>query len=67
MKFGVDSASLYPGGPHSDTITIPTDEMFDLMKHASRGDDVYGVRPLFIFSSFSCADHDFRHPVSYLM
>lgn len=26
----------------TDTITIPTDEMFDLMKHASRGDDVYG-------------------------
>ncbi|SCV74933.1 BQ2448_7962 [Microbotryum intermedium] len=26
----------------TDTITIPTDEMFDLMKEASRGDDVYG-------------------------
>ena len=27
-----------------DTITVPTDAMFDLMKNASRGDDVYGVR-----------------------
>lgn len=26
----------------SDTITMPTDEMFDLMRDASRGDDVYG-------------------------
>ncbi|KAG0662778.1 Threonine aldolase [Rhodotorula mucilaginosa] len=26
----------------TDTITMPTDEMFDLMRHASRGDDVYG-------------------------
>ncbi|GAA5893487.1 hypothetical protein JCM5296_007470 [Sporobolomyces johnsonii] len=26
----------------TDTITMPTDEMYDLMKHASRGDDVYG-------------------------
>ncbi|GAA5890016.1 hypothetical protein JCM6882_009200 [Rhodosporidiobolus microsporus] len=26
----------------TDTITVPTDEMFDLMKYASRGDDVYG-------------------------
>lgn len=27
---------------YRDTITMPTDEMFDLMRHASRGDDVYG-------------------------
>lgn len=27
----------------SDTLTIPTDEMFEVMKHASRGDDVYEV------------------------
>jgi hypothetical protein len=31
----------------SDTITMPTDEMFDLMRFASRGDDVYGVRSAF--------------------
>jgi len=24
---------------------MPTEEMFDLMRGASRGDDVYGVRP----------------------
>jgi threonine aldolase len=28
----------------SDTATIPTDEMFDIMKAATRGDDVYQVR-----------------------
>lgn len=28
----------------SDTATIPTDEMFDIMKMASRGDDVFAVR-----------------------
>lgn len=27
----------------SDTATIPTDDMFDLMKTASRGDDVFAV------------------------
>lgn len=27
----------------SDTVTAPTDEMFDLMKHASRSDDVFQV------------------------
>lgn len=27
----------------SDTATIPTDEMFDIMKQASRGDDVFAV------------------------
>lgn len=27
----------------SDTATIPTDEMFDIMKYATRGDDVYQV------------------------
>ena len=27
----------------SDTATIPTDEMFDIMKTATRGDDVFGV------------------------
>lgn len=27
----------------SDTATIPTDEMFDIMKLATRGDDVYQV------------------------
>lgn len=27
----------------SDTATVPTDEMFDIMKSASRGDDVYQV------------------------
>jgi threonine aldolase len=27
----------------SDTATQPTDIMFDVMKMASRGDDVYGV------------------------
>lgn len=27
----------------SDTATIPTDEMFDIMKAATRGDDVYQV------------------------
>ncbi|KAI5474688.1 threonine aldolase [Pseudohyphozyma bogoriensis] len=27
----------------TDTITVPTDEMFDLMKHATRGDDVYAI------------------------
>ncbi|GAA5864723.1 hypothetical protein JCM8547_008283 [Rhodosporidiobolus lusitaniae] len=26
----------------TDTITVPTDEMLELMAHASRGDDVYG-------------------------
>jgi threonine aldolase len=29
----------------SDTATIPSDEMFDIMKAASRGDDVYQVKP----------------------
>lgn len=28
----------------SDTVTAPTDEMFDLMKNASRSDDVFQVR-----------------------
>lgn len=28
----------------SDTATIPTDDMFDIMKMASRGDDVFAVR-----------------------
>lgn len=28
----------------SDTATEPTDEMFDVMKSASRGDDVFAVR-----------------------
>jgi threonine aldolase len=28
----------------SDTATIPTDEMFDIMKAATRGDDVYQVK-----------------------
>lgn len=37
-----------------DTITVPTDAMFDLMKEASRGDDVYGVRP----SSATHLSHD---------
>lgn len=27
----------------SDTATIPTEEMFDIMKLATRGDDVYQV------------------------
>jgi threonine aldolase len=27
----------------SDTATQPTDEMFDMMKAAHRGDDVFGV------------------------
>lgn len=27
----------------SDTVTAPTDEMFDIMKSASRGDDVFQV------------------------
>ena len=27
----------------SDTATEPTDDMFDIMKTASRGDDVFGV------------------------
>ena len=27
----------------SDTVTAPTDEMFQIMLNASRGDDVYGV------------------------
>lgn len=31
----------------SDTATIPTDEMFDIMKQATRGDDVYQVRNFF--------------------
>lgn len=29
----------------SDTVTAPTDEMFDLMKSASRSDDVFQVSP----------------------
>jgi threonine aldolase len=28
----------------SDTVTAPTDEMFDIMKAASRNDDVFQVR-----------------------
>ncbi len=28
----------------SDTATEPTDDMFDIMKSASRSDDVFGVR-----------------------
>lgn len=27
----------------TDTITVPTEEMFEAMRIASRGDDVYGV------------------------
>lgn len=30
----------------SDTSTTPTDEMFEIMKLASRGDDVFSVRNL---------------------
>lgn len=36
----------------SDTATEPTDAMFDLMKSASRGDDVFAVRfytPFFLY------------------
>ena len=29
----------------SDTVTAPTDEMFEVMKAASRGDDVFQVNP----------------------
>lgn len=32
----------------SDTVTAPTDEMFDLMKSASRSDDVFQVSFKFI-------------------
>jgi hypothetical protein len=35
------SAKLYDF--RSDTVTAPTDEMFDLMKSASRSDDVFQV------------------------
>jgi hypothetical protein len=36
---------LIVGLPHlADTFTAPVDEMFDIMKQATRGDDVYGVR-----------------------
>ena len=31
----------------SDTATVPTDEMFEIMKAATRGDDVYQVRKFF--------------------
>lgn len=31
----------------SDTTTAPTDEMFDIMKSASRGDDVFEVSWLY--------------------
>lgn len=42
------TASVYAEKPFifdltSDTATIPTDEMFDIMKAATRGDDVYQV------------------------
>lgn len=30
----------------SDTATKPTDQMFEIMKQATRGDDVYHVRSL---------------------
>lgn len=30
----------------SDTATLPTDEMFEVMKMASRGDDVFQVRTM---------------------
>lgn len=30
----------------SDTTTEPTDDMFDIMRSASRSDDVFGVRKL---------------------
>lgn len=32
----------------SDTATKPTDQMFDIMKQATRGDDVYHVRHLLL-------------------
>jgi hypothetical protein len=43
---------LFSSMPHSsevfdltsDTATRPTDEMFDMMKSAHRGDDVFAVR-----------------------
>lgn len=35
----------------SDTVTAPTDEMFEVMKNASRGDDVFEA------SSVFCAMH----------
>jgi hypothetical protein len=45
--------------PHSDTITVPSDELFDLMRTASRGDDVYGVRsflcPFFLLETDTSA------------
>lgn len=30
----------------SDTVTKPTDEMFDIMRNATRGDDVFNVNVL---------------------
>jgi threonine aldolase len=36
----------------SDTVTAPTDEMFDIMKSASRGDDVFQVRREGYFEEF---------------
>lgn len=35
----------------SDTATVPTDEMFEIMKAATRGDDVYQVRKFFLLAS----------------
>ena len=35
----------------ADTFTAPTDEMFEVMKQATRGDDVYGVR---LWYSYQC-------------
>jgi threonine aldolase len=50
--FSRSSVRLFSIMPHqhnqvfdltSDTATQPTDEMFDMMKAAHRGDDVFGV------------------------
>ncbi|CEQ41260.1 SPOSA6832_02938, partial [Sporobolomyces salmonicolor] len=41
----------------TDTITMPTDEMYDLMKHASRGDDVYGTNQLAIRTHLTQPPH----------
>ncbi|GAA6016234.1 hypothetical protein JCM10207_000439 [Rhodosporidiobolus poonsookiae] len=40
-----DKAEAVKRDFRTDTITIPTDDLYELMKDASRGDDVYGEDP----------------------
>ena len=56
FKFKLKSNSDQVYDFRSDTVTKPTDEMFDIMRNASRGDDVFNVNVLYFTYKFSLFD-----------